>query len=311
MKRKLIQLAGKTLVVSLPSKWARRYNLRKGEEIEVVEKGPNLLLRTAGESESRRIELDARGQNERAIAWLLSSLNKKGYDEIEVIYDTEKTLRQIQEILKNLFVGFVIINQTKSRCVLRCVAKEAIAEFDITLRRAFLVTLTLGENISESLKANDFKSIEGARELEKTNNQLTNFCERLLNKIGHQSQENICFYYVIIWNLEKVADDYKYLCDILLNPENRKFVPSKELLSLLDGTNSLLKEYYEIFYRFELGRLSALAEKGRSLIAEGTLLFSSGSKGEEQAAELSMASTLISLLNKILDFTASTIAINS
>jgi phosphate uptake regulator len=263
-------------------------------------------LKTDGELASRRIELDTRNQNERAIAWTLSALNKQGYDEIELIYDNHQVLKQIQALLKDLFVGFVIINQTKSRCVIRCVTREAIAEFDVTLRRAFMVTLTLGENLSEALKANDLKSIESARELEKTNNQLTNFCERLLNKIGHQSQEKICFYYVIIWNLEKVADDYKYLCEILLKPESKRFAASREFLALLDGTNSLLKEYYEIFYRFELARLSSLADKGRSLITEGTLLFKS-----KQEEEIALAATLISLLNKILDFTASTIAINS
>ncbi len=211
MKRKVIQLAGRTMVVSLPCKWVKRCNVKKGDEIEVEERGREILLKTQAEPEAKRIEFDTRGQNERVIAWILSSLNKKGYDEIELVYDDIETVKKIQEVLKNLFVGFVIINQTKSRCTIKCVAKEVATEFDSTLRRAFLVTLTMGENISEALASNDIKSLEGIKELEKTNNQLTNFCERLLNKIGHPSPEKTCFYYVIAWNLEKICDDYKYV----------------------------------------------------------------------------------------------------
>ena len=36
IKRKVIQLAGRTLVVSLPSKWAKKHNVQKGDEIVVT-----------------------------------------------------------------------------------------------------------------------------------------------------------------------------------------------------------------------------------------------------------------------------------
>ena len=42
MIRKVIQLASRTLVVSLPSKWVKTVNVQKGDEIEVIEKGDQL-----------------------------------------------------------------------------------------------------------------------------------------------------------------------------------------------------------------------------------------------------------------------------
>ena len=37
MERKAIQLAGKTLVVSLPSKWAKKFGISKGDVLFVEE----------------------------------------------------------------------------------------------------------------------------------------------------------------------------------------------------------------------------------------------------------------------------------
>ena len=37
MKRNVIQLAGKTLVVSLPSKWVKLNSVKKGDELNVLE----------------------------------------------------------------------------------------------------------------------------------------------------------------------------------------------------------------------------------------------------------------------------------
>ena len=44
MKRKVIQLAGKTLVVSLPHLWVKKHGVKKGHDMELQEKGTNILL---------------------------------------------------------------------------------------------------------------------------------------------------------------------------------------------------------------------------------------------------------------------------
>ena len=59
MKRKVIALAGKTLVVSLPSKWARSQNIVKGADVEVVEEQAVLkILAPAAKPQKKVISLD-------------------------------------------------------------------------------------------------------------------------------------------------------------------------------------------------------------------------------------------------------------
>ena len=44
MKRKINLVGQNTLTVSLPTKWAKRYNLKKGDEVEVSEEEKNIQL---------------------------------------------------------------------------------------------------------------------------------------------------------------------------------------------------------------------------------------------------------------------------
>ncbi|MBI2136461.1 AbrB/MazE/SpoVT family DNA-binding domain-containing protein, partial [Candidatus Woesearchaeota archaeon] len=44
MKRKLVQHGNTSLTVSLPKKWTDKFNLKKGDEIEIVEKDDKLFL---------------------------------------------------------------------------------------------------------------------------------------------------------------------------------------------------------------------------------------------------------------------------
>lgn len=302
MKRKVIQLAGKTMVVSLPIKWVQRYNVQKGQEVEIEEKGRELLLKTQGEPEIKRVEFDTRGQSERIIRLVISGFHKKGFDEMELIYDNPKTADLIQELVKDFFIGFVIINQTKTRCVIKSISKDSEMEFDSTLRRAFLVTITMGENILEAFKNKDLASLKTALNLEKTNNQLINFCERLINKTGHINPELASFYYIIAWNLEKVCDDYKYIVEYLLEQKAEKLTFAEDIISYFEESLIYLKDFYSLFYKFDKNELTSFSNRGKALINKGRSLLKS-KKGYENV----VISLLIAQVTKVTDFISSTI----
>ena len=52
MKRKVIQIADSTQLVSLPRKWTIKNGIKKGDELEIVEKGPKLIVHASGSEES-------------------------------------------------------------------------------------------------------------------------------------------------------------------------------------------------------------------------------------------------------------------
>lgn len=297
MRRKVIKLAEKTYVVSLPSKWVRQFGIKKGDELTLSQKGSQLTLSTEGVCEANKCSVRVGNTSERALRWLLSSLHKKGYDEIELLDLEEGQSEIVSQLLKDLFIGFTTVYESPKRVVVRAIAKDNHDAFDTILRRAFLVTLELGEQLHERAR-NKIENINSLLSLEKLNNQLTNFCERSLNKKGEPLRAN--FLYVIVWNLEKIADDYKYLCKHLA--EEKKVNAST--LDILEKTNKLLRSYYELFYKFDVKKLTDLSEQFKKLENE--------TKEEMKKTENTLAlSHIHHILLKIADFSASIFALNT
>jgi len=298
VKRKVIQLAGKTFVISLPSAWVKQWGITKGEEIELLENGPQLQITTSKARDMKKCSVDFTNASERVIRWVLSSLHKKGYDEIEMITSSKEQEAIIDELLKDLFIGFAIIHKTAGSCIVRCLSKEFEDQFDIILRRAFLVTLSLAEQTTELAASGKYDQLPTLATLEKNNNQLTNFCQRILNKRGNPDATKTTFLYVITWNLEKIADEYKYLGKSLAV---RKQI-GKQTLALLKETNRLLRDYYELFYSFDLQGLNRLATAYKKLHEDIEQLMT-----KEDPLHLSYLSHIVL---KIADFSPSTVALH-
>ena len=306
MKRKIIQLAGKTLVVSLPIKWARNYGIAKGHEIDIEERGQQIVLSTEQLSSVEKVEIDASKLDADVVRrWLLAALHKSGYDEIEITYDSPAMLKVIRETVDGMLIGFAIVDQSKSKCVIRTVAKGQEKEFDSMLRRTFLVTKSLGESMEEYLERNKLSELPDLLNLEKTNNQLTNFCERILNSKGYHDYRKTNFVYVIVWNLEKICDDYKNICLFLAKPENSK-VKITSIIGLLKKCNKLFDSYYELFYKFDINKLADL-NNDKKIIDDKFFEFLK----ESNQQEAYVLSLLHQFSIKVSDLSASYIALNT
>ena len=55
--------------------------------------------------------------------------------------------------------------------------------------------------------------------------------------------------YEIVKQLERIADEYKYLCDEL--SDNGKTALSKEILNLFEEINAFFDTFYRMFYKFD------------------------------------------------------------
>jgi phosphate uptake regulator len=298
MKRKVIQIADKTFVVSLPNDWVRQWGIKKGEEIDVQEKGPRLIVSTAEPRQLRKKGIDVSNATERTLRWLLSSLHKKGYDEIEVHTENPEHAIIIDQLLKDLFLGFAVVHCSGSQCVVRSLSKELDDQLDVIVRRAFLVTLALAEQSLQMAKRKKLDDLQHILDLEKTNNQLTNFCERILNKRGLDDPVKTSFLYVIMWNLEKIADEYKYICEYLA----KKNKISPETADVFEKVNGLLRKYYELFYSFKIEKLSELSEEFKSVKQEAEKVLA-------KSPDAVVVSHLHHIALKTADFSASTYAL--
>ena len=85
-RRRVIQLGQKTLVLSIPTRWARRWNIVKGNDLDVEELGYRLLVKTSGAdaAKTRAVQLQLEG-TDRSLFWIaVSATYRAGYDDLVV-----------------------------------------------------------------------------------------------------------------------------------------------------------------------------------------------------------------------------------
>ncbi len=262
MKRKVAKIGPSTLMISLPSKWCKHFNIQKGVELEVEEQGSELKIRTNENKTELETTVDISGLSERTIQRLIGMPNKVGYDIVNIRHENSQ-LEDINRIFKNLFIGFVISEQTGEKTILKKISNESEEEFDSILRRAFLITLNLAETTAKLIKEGQLSKLKDSLMLEVSNNQLTDYCHRLLIKFGYKNYIKTSFFYVIAWNLEKIADEYKDLIKYFSNKENVKL--NKDILNLLEDISKKFKVYYELLYKFDINKLEEITSDIKKL----------------------------------------------
>ncbi len=295
MRRHAIQLAKNTLVVSLPSDWVKQNGIKKGDSLNIESKGNQLIIAGEGKKAVTSVLLDTKGLNERSLRWAFSSLQKQGVDEIEVRPISPLIIKLSQEIVRDLFVGFAIVSQKDNSLLIRKISKDAVDQFGAIMRRAFLVTVSLAEGFADALERGDFEEARSLGYLEKTNNQLTNFCQRLINRgeagVGYSS-----FYYVILWNMEKIADEYKAMS--LLLPKKPNISPG--MAKSQKGVAALVRGYYDVFYEGDARQLGLLSERKAALEQSLLLLLERQDKTQRL-----LAHHLLDIVSRLQDFSAS------
>lgn len=299
MKRKVIQLAGKTYVVTLPNDWVKQWGIKKGEEVDVIETGPRLIVSTSQARNLKKGEVNVNDASEQTLKWILSSLHKKGYDEIELLTEKQEHAKIVDKMLNDTFLGLAVVNRTPKSITINAVSRELDDQLQTIVRRAFLVTVQMCEDIAQTAKTKSLNNLEQIFTQERINNQLTNFIERVINKKGLDEPIKNSFLYVIVWNLEKVGDQLKKIGEQI---QNKKTV-DKNTQILIDRTSKLFREYYNIFYDFNIKSLTIFSENFKKLRED-----------IEKELEVTKHPLLLSYLHstviKISEFISSTFALN-
>lgn len=267
MKRKVVKQGHNALTVTLPAKWARRFNLSGGSEVDVLQKERQLIIAPETASAVKKTTLKMSGSAKYAHRYL-GVLYRLGYDEVRIEFESPKTVDRLQEEIEHA-LGYEMLEQGENYCIIKNVASGSKEEFEATLRRIFSILLTTADNSLEIIQKNELQRLENIKQFGKINNRLTNFCERLLNKEGYKDSEKTTLVYCMIWALEQIADEYTNVWGYLLEKsKNKKYRVSKDLINLYSRNNRLLDFYFRLFYHFDVDGLSRLREQCLDAINE-------------------------------------------
>jgi phosphate uptake regulator len=267
MKRKVIQLAKKTLVVSLPRKWAEAHGIKKGQEIDVADRGEELCISSLGQEKVLKLNLDITPVDSMLVR-VVAALYKAGYDEVRLDYSSVKDISRIQDVLRKTWIGFEVVSIGKDYLVTKEISKTDPSEFDTVLRRLFLFLLSIGDEAADALQERNSADLENIAARDENINRFADFCRRVINK---GRIERVGPTYCIVEQLEKIGDVYKNMCR-----KGQAGTPiSEKSHKLLQNINRLLREFYELYYDFSLKKAEAFGARKKALDAEMQKCFES------------------------------------
>lgn len=260
MRRKLVQMGESTLMLSIPREWIVSHNLSKGDELEIEIDEDKLSVWPNTKLKKEKVSLDVSDFKE-TLPRLLYSLYRSGIDELELKSKDEHLVDKVKSVIWKEAVGFELIEQKPDSCRIVNVSGK-LEDFNNMLRRLFLVTITMSEECAASIKKND--GIENVLYLEQENNRLANVLIRAINKYGSHGFKKIGPLYYIIQELERIGDQYKYFAQYLISKGKWKIKND----AILESASKILRLTYELFYRFEAGKIEEIRKARNELVAE-------------------------------------------
>jgi len=253
MKRKVIKQGISTLTLSLPSSWTKKFDIKSGDEIEVYEQGKEIHISSDNYFSSKKSELDISNLSLSMIRHTINCIYIRGDDEIRITFDRPELMDAVQNCI-DFHIGFAVIKQEKNSCTVKDISGNTDSEFDNMLKRIFYMIISFGEDGLELIKKGE--SIKDFWKRDLVIDKYVYYTMRMLNKKGHPQFEKTKMYYDILMLLEHLADEYNRFY------KNIEYITlSKDAIKTFEEVNSMFKEFFENFYKFEMKRSDVLILK--------------------------------------------------
>jgi len=262
MKRKIVLHGPSTLTVSIPANWARKFNVKKGDEVEVEEYDNELKIKANKTFVPQKKCINTASLKRLGKTYVTSSY-RQGFDEILFEFDNSGGYNEIvNKIVTQELNGFEIIKQGNNSCLIKDLAGCGKNEFDAALRRGWLLTIDLAEESLKAIKSNQQVQLKNIEFMDQSINRFSNYCLRLLIKQGHTNFRKTAPYYYLVKNIEIIADHYKDLCKKYL--ENKVTI-DKNLEGTFQEINECFQEFHQVFYKYSEKNIEELFKKTKSL----------------------------------------------
>ncbi len=267
MRRKIIQIANSTQLVSLPRSWAIKHCIKKGDEVEVQPQGNQVIISTDKAAEHDTAELDVSGIDRSSVIYYIRSAYRCGFNTIKVRFKnstchhhrTGKTKNVLSVIHQevNRLVGVDIIQQKEDYCIIKAISEPSEKDFDLLVRRIFRLTLDTYDDLITIARKGDMVLAETIEEKHDTITKFVSCCIRLMNQKGYTNSDSAFFMYHIIANIDNIVDIIKYGGRDLLEYGKKM---KKDTVVLLEDVKNSLAWYYDFFYKFNFITLEKLSK---------------------------------------------------
>jgi len=263
MQRKLIQLSPSTAVVSLPSRWIKKNNLKKGALIAIDEKENDLLITTKKESAETEITIDVKGFSEDLLWRYIDAAYISGYDTITILTSNEQS--NWIPLLVKWFPAMMIIEERKDYFVLRDVAKDSKGDIQKIVSRIFNMMINTIEDAIDANKKKDFVLLSALKKRDYHINSYINYAHRQINKFGYEPYSKGAIMHTYLKILEILSDK---ICNLFTCIGNEKQdIDTNIINEILLYVRHVQKAHFK-FDRETLLDVDSLQEKFKEIISK-------------------------------------------
>ncbi len=283
MKRKIIKQGHNTLTITLPSDWVKKFNLKAGSEIDLVERENGLFITTEKNGESKRAEFNIAGMDIPTIWKHFMAVYREGYDELLVKFPKDikldspykfltvhrldqrygkarekKTILGVLQGFVTRFIGYEIVDHGKDFIIVREMGELTSKQFDNSLRKIFLLLQEMSEETLEAIETGNPKLLIQIHDVDVNLDKFHDYCVRILNKTANKEPRKSELLFATLYILEMLGDEFKHISHHLVQD-----FPKSKLKNIKDLAKSVKEQmdvFYDLFYKFEKSKIKKIAE---------------------------------------------------
>ncbi|MDD3264062.1 MAG: AbrB/MazE/SpoVT family DNA-binding domain-containing protein [Candidatus Nanoarchaeia archaeon] len=256
MKRKIIQHGPSSLTISIPAQWVKKNNLKKGDEIEVIEKNKDLVIKSTQKTEHKTVEISFEKTSTKTQEEILLSLHKKGYSSIKIKNIDDKIIKHIYSFLNTNQLSLEITKQEKNFVNIENISNPDDEQLDNLEKRTFRILIEYSYKILQILSSKE-SITENCYLHESSIKRISNYCKRIIIK---ENNPTSIFNYLIIDNIEGVTRNFTEILKCI-DKENSKILKNELFINTFNSIFELLQETYNLSNKFSIGRYSTLNEE--------------------------------------------------
>ncbi len=282
MRRKIIRQGNHSYTLTLPIEWVRELSLDEGSEVELKQEGNDLLVipstlkkRLPSTISVNLKELEK--SEERTIRNILNQAYRKGYDKIVLQLRDKQELKDVKEIVKSSLLGFEVVEEKESNCVVQSIAEPSSENYQAILRKLFFIIQEEGNEIFLDFAAQKVEKLDERKNVKDSFDNYTNFLRRIIarDKIGGSMDSYL--HYVIVSRMSLVEHAYYYMYKRAA--KEKKLSVQKKTLKFLEETNSLFKLLHQALFEKDFQKTHEVGVQKEKLIFEELYQLLEKSKG--------------------------------
>lgn len=296
------------MTITLPIEWIKKLNLKKREEVDVIDEGDSLIISGKQKNEEKSATLDISNFIVPMLWKFFQSIYRKGYNEVKIIFEPSKktypniyqyfspllgdkvfgkkhpskpAIETIQDLV-NRFIGMEIIETGKNYCIVKDMTEPTTKEYNNAFRRIFMLISGMFERTLSAIEKDEIGDTEICEEIHALDTNIDRFidyCCRMLNKVNNsapQSKKPAIFSTLFI--LELLSDEFKDIADHLAITHKKV----KILFPLAEKVREHFNFYEKTFFKFE-GDLAMQFGKNSLSILDEHLRLNKKIKGENKS----------------------------